>query len=382
VGRPTLASAQRLAGRCTGHVLNILGPGYAKAGQILSTRQDILPEGFCSGLSAAVIGDRALDGCRRGSVATVIRVPGQGGGPDYALKQLRPHAASSLRRNLVTLRTGARWASRLPALSGIPVVQMTTDISRAVAAQVDLEHERASLERLRSAVDPDTVHVPAVVHENCSSDVLAMEWMESDSALDIADLPEGERHKIMTNLVRALLRMIFVDGFFHCDLHPGNWWRLPDGRIAIVDAGFTYELGPQQRWHFIEFFYGMAFGDGEHAFRHMIATADTASLPPPPRLEALRVDVVTLVEDQYDAPVAEFNLARFGSELFQIQRRHGFRGDTSFVFPLIALLSIEGQLKQFSPTLDFQAIARRELGRPLLRLRAQFVPQGGRWSNA
>jgi ubiquinone biosynthesis protein len=121
----------------------------------------------------------------------------------------------------------------------------------------------------------------------------------------------------------------------------------------------------------------MAFGDGEHAFRHMVATADTASLPPPPRLGALRADVVTLVEDQYDMPVTEFNLAQFGSKLFQVQRRHGFRGDTSFVFPLIALLSIEGQLKQFSPTLDFQAIARKELGRPLLRLRAQFAQQGG-----
>lgn len=374
--RSTVAGALGLAGRCTGHVLNVLGPGYAKAGQILSTRQDLLPERFCSGLSAAVVGDVSRQGRRRGSVAVVDRVPDPGGGPDYALKRLRPRAASSLARNLSTMRTFARWASKLPVLDGIPVVELTNDIARAIAAQGDLEHERVSLERLGSSVDPDTVHVPAVLHEHCLPDALAMEWMDSDPALHIAGLPREQRERIMTNLVRTLLRMIFVDGFFHCDLHPGNWWTLPGGRIAIVDAGFTYELAPLARWHFIEFFYGMAFGDGEHAFRHMVATADAGSLPPPPRLESLRREVVSLVEEQYDAPVVDFNLAQFGSQLFQVQRRHGFRGDTSFVFPLIALLTIEGQLKQFSPDLDFQAIARKELGRPLLRLRAQFARHG------
>lgn len=369
---PNLSAVERIAGLFTGHILNVLGPGYAKAGQILSTRQDILPERFCSGLSTAVTENRSLHGHKRGSVAVVTRVPGLCGSPEYAVKQLRPHAASSLRRNLSTLRRCARWAAKLPALNGVPVEKMTADISRAVAAQGDLVHERASLERLRSSVDPDRIHVPAVVHECCSPDALAMEWLESDPTLQISNMPEDQRDKIMTNLVQTLLRMIFVNGFFHCDLHPGNWWMLPGNRIGIVDAGFTYELGPHERWHFIEFFYGMAFGDGEHAFRHMVATADTGSLPPPPRLEALRADVVSLVEGQYDAPVTEFNLVQFGSELFRAQRRHGFRGDTSFVFPLIALLSIEGQLKQFSPTLDFQAIARKELGRPLLRLRAQF----------
>jgi ubiquinone biosynthesis protein len=38
-------------------------------------------------------------------------------------------------------------------------------------------------------------------------------------------------------LVRAFLRQAVVDGFFHADLHQGNLFALPDGRLAAVDFG-------------------------------------------------------------------------------------------------------------------------------------------------
>ncbi|NHA69044.1 AarF/UbiB family protein [Phycicoccus flavus] len=359
----------RTIGRATGRALDLLGPGYAKAGQILSTRKDILPAEICAGVADAVV--RAGDGC--GSVARVTREVRPGTGTPYARKTLRPGVRSSLERNLRTLRRGARLVARVPAARGIPVVEMTEDVSMSVASQTDLLRERESLHRLRSMVDAERVRVPEPLDDASSADNLAMEWLEADPRTALAVLDERDREETMTVLVQALLRMIFVHGFFHCDLHPGNWWPTAPGRIAIVDAGFMYELTPTDRWHFIEFFYGMAFGDGEHAFEHMVATAHPDMLPAPDRMAAFREDVVRLVEAQHDAPVDTFDLATFGAELFQVQRRHRFRGDTAFIFPLIALLSIEGQLKEFSPRLDFQEIARRELGRPLLDLRARFA---------
>lgn len=358
---------RRVLGRVAGHAMTWMGPGYAKVGQILSTRKDLLPADLCNGMADVVVGR----GTRAGSVALVHRTVDAATGADLARKTLRPRASAVLHRNLATLQRFAKVAACLPVSRGIPIVEMCADISTIVSAQTDLVQERRSLERLRSMLDPVSVHVPYTVDGVSPREALHMEWIDVDPDLAMSSLGPQDRDAVITVLVQSLLRMIFIEGFFHCDLHPGNWWPLGSDRIAIVDAGFMYELTPVQQWHFIEFFYGMAFGDGEHAFRHMVATADPDELPSEQKMKAMEREVVELVEAQYDASVTDFDLATFGGQLFQIQRRHAFRGDTSFIFPLIALLTIEGQLKEFSPGLDFQGIARRELGRPLLALRAE-----------
>ena len=36
--------------------------------------------------------------------------------------------------------------------------------------------------------------------------------------------------------------MIFRDGFYHADPHPGNFLVLADGRIGLLDAGMVGRL--------------------------------------------------------------------------------------------------------------------------------------------
>jgi predicted unusual protein kinase regulating ubiquinone biosynthesis (AarF/ABC1/UbiB family) len=43
---------------------------------------------------------------------------------------------------------------------------------------------------------------------------------------------------------RAFLHMMFRDGFFHCDPHPGNLIVDRAGRIAIIDFGMNERLEP------------------------------------------------------------------------------------------------------------------------------------------
>lgn len=369
---PKRAQVRELLANSVGLVAGLglcaLGPGFVKAGQLLSTRKDILPPEVCQGLARAVIGVRR----HRGSIAEVSCYVDESG-TAYAVKALRPRVRQHLRINLKTMTVMANLLARLPQMQGVPVREIVHDIADSVEHQTDMSRELQSLRRLRRALRPDEVEIPEPHPAQSTSDTLTMDWICSDPSWALASLDTAERERVLTLLVRSLLRMIFVEGFFHCDLHPGNWWPLPDGRIAIVDAGFTYEMTPEARWHFIEFFYGMAFGDGDHAFAHMYATALPGSELPDEQLAPFRGETIELVEAQYDASVDDFDLAQFGAKLFQLQRRHKFRGETAFVFPLIALLTIEGQLKEFAPNLNFQAIARKELGRPLLKLRAEFA---------
>jgi len=47
--------------------------------------------------------------------------------------------------------------------------------------------------------------------------------------------PGMDRKRIAQTGASAVLKMIMIDGLFHADPHPGNFFILPGGRIAFVD---------------------------------------------------------------------------------------------------------------------------------------------------
>src|SRR4029079_5793509 len=79
--------------------------------------------------------------------------------------------------------------------------------------------------------------------------VMTLEWIEGIKLTDReALIAAGHDLKApAANLVRAFLRQAVVDGFFHADLHQGNLFALPDGRLAAIDFGIMGRIDSQAR---------------------------------------------------------------------------------------------------------------------------------------
>ena len=61
--------------------------------------------------------------------------------------------------------------------------------------------------------------------------------------------PSIDRSAVGRRLVRALIKQVLVDGFFHADPHPGNVMLDPaTGDITFLDLGLVGELRQQQRF--------------------------------------------------------------------------------------------------------------------------------------
>jgi ubiquinone biosynthesis protein len=73
-----------------------------------------------------------------------------------------------------------------------------------------------------------------------------MEFIDGVKINDRAALAAGgfDAEEVARWAVRAFLHMIFRDGFFHCDPHPGNLLVDREGRIGIVDFGMNKRLSP------------------------------------------------------------------------------------------------------------------------------------------
>jgi ubiquinone biosynthesis protein len=376
VGRSGAGGA---AGRTLAELFTALGPAYVKLGQLLATRRDLLaadaaaplsalhdrlppgPFGVVAGLFRRELGVEPADVFARldpvplasGSIATVYAGRLRDG-REVAVKVRRPDVSRRIRRDLRLLRRGAAYLGRLPRLRAVPVARAMEELCAVLERQLDFGREAAAARRLRAALaaEPDVV-VPAVVGELCAPSILTLERV--DGFAPRAALAPGDAREGLRAAVRALYRMIFVEGCIHCDLHPGNLALLPGGRAAIVDFGFVAEIGAQARQNFARFFFAMATNDGATCAR---ITRNTAlAVPPGLDYAAFRAEIVALVDAVSRTPAAEFRVAEFVARLFEVQRRHGLRGTDAFVMPILSLLVLEGMVGQVDPGLDFQAEA-------------------------
>ena len=352
-----------------------LGPTFVKLGQLLATRTDLVPPAATRALRRLFDGVRppasrstipvalrdALDGdltlVAAGSVACVYRGRLRSG-EAVAVKVRRPGIAATVDADLAILAGLARVGARLPGFRGAPIREIVDQLGAAARQQLDLDREAAATRRLRASLATLAgVRVPRVFDDWSGDGVLVLEFVAGLPRWHRTGGPppetDGARAAAVTAL-RAAFHMIFVDGFVHCDLHPGNLHLLDTG-VVIVDAGFAHQLTPAARRAFAEFFHAMAGGDGPRCADILLRTAvrvDTAA-----DHSAFRAEIVALVARATRLPAREFDLVDFAYRLFAAQRTHGFYADAQFVFPILALIVMEGTIRTWAPDVDFQGEA-------------------------
>jgi len=347
--------------------LRTVGGGYAKLGQVLAARPDLLPEHVRAELAPLL--DHAADPCDTHKPMDTARLIGSGCiadvymGPEYispeshrqvplALKVIRPSAAHSLRADLRLAGWVVRAAECLPTVRGLPLRVGFEQVAAAARHQADLARELQALRFFHEAFSGwDDIIVPEPVEERCGPGLLVMEHLEGLRRIDDKALEPTDVQCAARTALRALLEMLFVHGWVHCDMHPGN--LLVSGRrLVLLDFGLMAEISAAEREALADLFVAIALDDPLTALDAILREA--VFVPPALNLDALETDVSAVVAAASRKPVAEFLVGRFALDLFEVQRRHGIRGSANLALALTALLSLEGVLQCCAPALDFQ----------------------------
>lgn len=358
-------------------LLQRLGPTFIKGGQILSMRKDLLPLALCQQL--ALLHDAVTplsETVTREAIADVyggdfdelfaefdFRARASGSiacvywarlvnGREAAVKLRRPGIERTMQVDLTLALRMSRLMARIPPFRGLPMEEMLSFICDAIHAQLDFRRERDCLIRLRDNLSPlPRVWVPRVEREACRDEAVVMEYI-SDLDSDPMDQPTSARRQLAAGTLAAVYRMLFIDGFVHCDLHPGNLYFRRRGQIVVLDAGFSVQLSDRLRRLFAEFFMNMSLGHGRHCAEIVIESTDRIS--PDANLPEFTKHMADLVERNSGIPAREFSLIAFSLEMFQLQHRYGLFAATELVFPLLCLLVIEQTVRELDPDIDFQ----------------------------
>jgi ubiquinone biosynthesis protein len=267
-----------------------IGPAAIKLGQALATRPDLVGEEAARDLSrlqdalppapfdqirAAV--EQALGGPLESFYAQFDPEPVGAAsiaqvhhavtteGRQVAVKVLRPHIEEDFARAIETYE----WAAARVESMGGEAARLRPRLVIATFRQwtmreLNLRHEAASASELREGMVAETgFYVPEIDWSRTARRVLTLEWIEGVKLTDRdALLAAGHDMPALAGiLVRAFLRQAIVDGFFHADLHQGNLFALPDGRLAAVDFGIMGRIDRQARLWLAEILYGLITGD-------------------------------------------------------------------------------------------------------------------------
>jgi len=139
-------------------------------------------------------------------------------------------------------------------------------IKELLRQELDFVLEADHVERIaRNFKDSKDVLFPVPVRELSTRRVLTSTFVEGKKISDTAALDAMgiDKKDVAQRLVRTYCQMIFVDGVYHADPHPGNILVDKQGRIILLDFGAVAELSPQMRDGIPEFLEGVLRRDTE-----------------------------------------------------------------------------------------------------------------------
>ncbi|NUO51659.1 MAG: phosphotransferase [Polyangiaceae bacterium] len=359
-----------------------LGPSFVKLGQIASTRTDVLPaewivelkklqddvsplpaekirEAIETSLGSTIdalydgFEDKPLAAASIGQVHRAI-LKHTDGAKDVVIKVQRPGIRTTVASDLELLHDLARLVERtIPESRTYAPRGLVEQFDRAITAELDFTLEAENAERFRKNFEGHaSVRFPLAYREASSKQVLTLELLPGKKVYDAIREDGFSGPKIANAAVGVVIKMIFEDGFFHADPHPGNILISgePDNPvIGLIDLGMVGRLSPEMRDRCVDLMVAAGRNDQE-----ALADALYAIGTPTRRVDmrAYRAEVAMLSDKYLGKQLKDIEMSRMIADLVGGAKKFGLEIPPDFLLVGKALMTIEGVGKEIHPELD------------------------------
>ena len=274
--------------------LERLGPTYIKLGQLLSTRTDVIPVAYADALSRLQddVAPMALDDVEStfreeiglelrhafewfddeplasASLGQVHRARLQNG-RELVVKVQRPGIGAQIEQDIEAMRELASLLDDHTDIGRrVGFVELVEQFEHTITAELDYRLEASNLVRLAEIVKPyGALLVPEPVSELTSRRVLTMDFVPGRKVTTITPVgrTDVDGAELASQLFRAYLDQILVEGFFHADPHPGNVLLTDGGQLALLDLGMVAHVPGRFQDSLVQLLVAVSGGEGEQA---------------------------------------------------------------------------------------------------------------------
>ena len=436
LARPALALANMMArGGVTGFsglaaAIDRLGPSYVKLGQFLATRPDIVGARVAAQLerlqdrtvpASQDFAVRQVEAAFEAKIDTVFAEFGEAvaaasiaqvhkakvidadGERVVAVKVLRPGVQRRFNRDLADMFFAARFAERfLPGLKRLRFVEVVETLARSVRMEMDFRLEAAAAaEFAENLADETDFRAPRIDWDRTTREILTMEWIDGTPMTDPARLEAlgFDAPLLGRRLIQSFLLHSLRDGFFHADMHQGNFLVDADGRIVALDFGIMGRLGLKERRFLAEILFGFIRKD---YLRVAEVHFEAGYVPHSYRVEDFAQAIRAIGEPIHARPAEQISMAKLLTLLFEVTALFDMKTRLELVMLQKTMVVVEGVARKLDPRLNMWATAEpvvgswiadnlgprgriEDAGRAAVRLFRQFERAGdridkvGRW---
>ncbi len=370
--------------------LEMLGPTYVKLGQILSLREDLLPREITDELKnlldrlPAISYQRFIEHVRRHlgrpveEIFAHIRSTPLGSasigqihlattleGEQVILKLVKPGIRATLRRDTLLLRLLGQFLQLF--LSRYQPRRMIQEFCEYTLREADLEREADNAEIFAASFsDQEDVVFPRIYRQWSNKDLLVMEYLDGIKPTDprARQLRDKDRQRLIELGAESIIRMLYRDGFFHADLHPGNLLILPGPKCAFIDLGMVGRFDTDLKHRLLYYYYSLVVGDAESAASYLTSLAESGPRSDP---AGFRRDVEDICRRWAKrGTLNRYSLGRLILESVGKAARHRMYFPVETALMAKALVTFEAVGHLLEDDFDVAALSRKYVGQVLL----------------
>ncbi|OGD72935.1 hypothetical protein A3K29_02190 [Candidatus Collierbacteria bacterium RIFOXYB2_FULL_46_14] len=374
--------------------LERLGSVFVKLGQMLALRPDFIPVIFCNELYKLLDqvppfeSKLALDILRHelgnnkfskllelnpnpvasASFAQVHKAK-LANGDVVAVKIQRPNVELVIHGDLAIMRFMSKlfdfWFH--PANKLINIVE---EFEAWTKDELDYSLEASNIEKFNDTAElvGDGIRGPNVYRELSTSKVITMEFIDGYSLTKIITLlQEGNKKQvrelgfdgkdIVDKLIKNMLEMSHVHGFFHADPHPANIIFTLEKELVLIDFGIVGNLSRKERTLMLRYFRTLMAGNAKDSFDSLLELCGNKQ---PENLDQVKERYSTLI-DKFAATFSsktyleqQIKSGPILAETLSLMQGNGMKVPVSIVRYFKAFETVEGLIFALYPKLQIQ----------------------------
>jgi len=376
--------------------LEELGPSFVKLGQILATRVDLFaPEWIAEfeklqnqvpAVPFAEIRQQmeldlgappesvfpALDPVplAAASIAQVHRAR-LGDGSEVVVKVRRPGIRPLVEADMRLLQRLARIVeAESPELRRFQPRALVRQLHASLTRELDLAAECRHAERIAASfADQPGIVVPKVHWQWTGERMNVQDFVDGIALTDIAALDAAGCDRVLVARLGAQteMKMMFMDGFFHADPHPGNVFWLPGNRLALIDFGMVGRLSQQRRAQVVDLLDGLVRRDAAQVTEVLLEwTADAAA-----NEASIAEEVDAFIDNYHGVPLKQLDLAAMLGEIAALLRDNRLTLPPDLALMIKVMVTLEGMGRRLDPDFDMASEAMPFLHEVML---ARYAP--------
>ncbi len=367
-----------------------LGPAFIKFGQLLSTREDLFDSGFIDEMKLLRDKVRPIDfaelevfvekslGKKISDIfqsieATPIGTASIGvvyrgvllDGTSVVLKVRRPNIEKEIETDFSILLFLSQQAEKVSSeIKYLGVSRIVQDFATSLQNELNFNIEALNCQRLKKNIKAhDTKELfclPEIYTALSSESVIVMEEIKGipfSDAQKLAPFISEVQPKLIYG-VEVFIKTFLKDGFFHADLHGGNFFYLPNGQIGLIDFGLMGSLSKKSRKSFIAIIYSIITYGYENLVYEFLEVAEYEEIP----------DVNHLVQDVRDAlspfvglSIQQTNFSQVLTVIIQTLKKHQLYLPREWFIVFRSLITLDGVGKSVDIDLDLFALFEKDI---------------------